>query len=96
MITNVPDAKLSSVQSAMDQQIEDIPLTYRRVNVRKRKRDNRIMTTFWKVRIATLIWGFFVILYFTGNFDFTSKIFFVQVIGNTLLMKFFIDKDDII
>lgn len=48
------------------------------------------MSSFWKVRIGTFIWGFLVIYYFTGKLDFTSKVFLVQVIGNSFIMWFFI------
>ena len=50
------------------------------------------MSTFWKVRISTLLWGFCVLYYFTGQIDLTGKIFLVQVIGNTVLMKLLIRK----
>ena len=38
------------------------------------------------VRVLTFIWGFSVIYLFTGKLDFTSKVFLVQVIGNTIIM----------
>ena len=45
------------------------------------------MNTFWKVRIATLIWGFTVSYMFTGDLGFASTMFAVMVIGNTIIMK---------
>jgi len=44
------------------------------------------MSKFWQVRLWTFIWGFSVIYYFTGKIDFTSKVFLVQVIGNSIIM----------
>lgn len=44
------------------------------------------MNKFLLTRILTLIWGFAVIYYFTGRLDFTSKVFLIQALGNTLIM----------
>ena len=41
---------------------------------------------FWRLRVATLIWGFIVVYAFTRRIDLTGKIFLVQVIGNTVIM----------
>lgn len=46
--------------------------------------------TFLKVRLLTMIWGFSVVLALTGELNLTSKIFLIQVIGNTIIMKIFI------
>jgi hypothetical protein len=48
------------------------------------------MNNFWKVRIATFIWGFIVLYYFTRKIDLTSKAFLIQVIGNSVIMWFFL------
>lgn len=48
------------------------------------------MNTFWKVRTATLVWGFLVSYAFTGNLGFASVMFGVMVIGNTVIMKLLI------
>lgn len=47
------------------------------------------MSQFWKIRIGTFVWGFSVIYWFTGQIDFTSKVFLVQVLGNSLIMWWF-------
>lgn len=47
------------------------------------------MTTFWKIRLSTLIWGFLVLYGFTRRLDLTSLVFLVQVAGNTVLMWWF-------
>lgn len=44
------------------------------------------MSKFAWVRALTFIWGFAVIYYFTGKLDFTSKVFLIQVMGNTIIM----------
>ena len=41
---------------------------------------------FWKVRLATLLWGFAVVYIFTGRLGLTSRIFMVQAAGNTAIM----------
>ena len=46
---------------------------------------------FWKVRMATFVWGFLVIYWFTGKLDLTSKAFLIQALGNTLIMYFFLE-----
>ena len=48
------------------------------------------MSPFVKTRIATLIWGFSVVYYFTGELNLSSKIFLIQAVGNTFLMWYFI------
>ena len=48
------------------------------------------MSTFWKVRIATLVWGFSVSYVFTGSLGFASAMFGVMVLGNTIIMKLLI------
>jgi len=47
------------------------------------------MTAFWKLRLATLAWGFAVLYLFTGEIGMTSKVFLVQVLGNSALMWWF-------
>lgn len=47
------------------------------------------MSTFWKMRIATFVWGFLCLYWFTGKLDFTSKVFLIQVAGNSLIMYLF-------
>jgi len=49
------------------------------------------MNTFWKVRIATLLWGFAVSYAFTGRLGFASLMFGTMVVGNTLIMGFFLN-----
>jgi hypothetical protein len=48
------------------------------------------LTPFWKVRIATFIWGFCCVLWFTGRIDLSSKLFLTQVAGNSLIMWWFL------
>jgi hypothetical protein len=50
------------------------------------------MSKFWQVRILTFLWGFAVIWWFTGKLDFTSKVFLVQALGNTFIMKVILTK----
>lgn len=45
------------------------------------------MNTFWKVRIAILLWGFSVSWFLTGDLGFARTMFLVMVIGNTIIMK---------
>lgn len=53
------------------------------------------MSTFWKVRVATLLWGFSVSYVFTEDLGFASAMFAVMVIGNTIIMKVLIkEKND--
>ncbi len=47
------------------------------------------MSQFWKLRLSMLAWGFCVAYYFTGQLDLTSKLFAVQVVGNTALLWWF-------
>jgi len=44
---------------------------------------------FIKMRIATFLWGFLVVYFFTGRLDVTSLLFLTQVAGNTIIMWFF-------
>lgn len=48
------------------------------------------MSKFWKVRIGTFIWGALVVYFFTRQLDLTSRIFLTQVIGNTVIMWYFL------
>lgn len=45
------------------------------------------MSAFWKVRLATLAWGFAVSLVFTGSLVASVGMWTVVVIGNTLIMR---------
>jgi len=45
------------------------------------------MSTFWKVRLATMIWGFAISWLFTGQIGLASSMFLVMIIGNTVIMK---------
>ena len=45
-----------------------------------------VMKKFWGLRISTLIWGFAISFYFTGQLVTASKIFAAMAIGNTLIM----------
>lgn len=51
------------------------------------------MSKFWKTRIATFLWGLAVVYFYTENIDVTSKLFLTQVIGNSFIMWFFIEKN---
>jgi hypothetical protein len=44
------------------------------------------MSTFWKLRLSTLAWGFLVLYAFTRRLDVTSQAFVVQAAGNSVLM----------
>lgn len=48
------------------------------------------MSNFLKVRLLTLIWGLLVVWGITKDFNLTSSIFLLQVIGNTIIMRVFI------
>lgn len=48
------------------------------------------MSRFWKVRLATLIWGFAVVYLYTGKLDMTSELLLMQVAGNTVIMLYFL------
>lgn len=48
------------------------------------------MSKFWKVRLATLVWGSSVTYFFTGDLGLTGMIGLVVVAGNTLIMWFFL------
>lgn len=50
------------------------------------------MSQFWKVRIATLIWGFGVTYSFTGSLSFTGKIYLIILLGNTTMWYLFFRK----
>ncbi|PIR98245.1 MAG: hypothetical protein COT89_00870 [Candidatus Colwellbacteria bacterium CG10_big_fil_rev_8_21_14_0_10_42_22] len=63
-------------------------------NLRKLKERNKRMSSFWKTRIATLVWGFIVSIIFTGKLIVAVPMFTVMVIGNTILMKIFIKESD--
>jgi hypothetical protein len=47
------------------------------------------LTQFWKLRLSTLAWGFVVLYAFTRRLDVTSQAFLVQVVGNTVIMRWF-------
>jgi len=48
------------------------------------------LNQFVKVRIATFVWGFAVVYGFTRRIDLTSMLFLTQVIGNTIIMWYFL------
>lgn len=48
------------------------------------------MTTFWKVRIATALYGFAVTYAFTGRLWGSVTMMIVLILGNTILMKWLI------
>lgn len=50
------------------------------------------MSQFWKVRLATFLWGLITVWSFTKQIDLTSKIFITQVIGNSIIMWVFLKK----
>lgn len=47
------------------------------------------MSSFWKMRISTVVWGFLVSLVFTGELITSLAMWSVVVIGNTILMWIF-------
>ncbi len=47
------------------------------------------MNKFYKLRIATLLWGCSVSYAFTGDLGLTSKMMLVIFIGNTFIMWWF-------
>lgn len=44
------------------------------------------MSTFWRVRLATLAWGFAVTFIFTGSLVTSVALFGVMAAGNTIIM----------
>lgn len=51
------------------------------------------MSVFVKTRLATLVWGFGIVYYFTGSLNLSSKIFIIQAVGNTIIMWYFIKEN---
>lgn len=50
------------------------------------------MSKFWQVRIATFIWGALVVYYFTHSIDLTSRLFITQVVGNTFIIWYILER----
>lgn len=49
------------------------------------------LSSFAKTRLSTLLWGFSVSWYFTGELVTAVPMFTTMVVGNTILMKLFIN-----